>query len=94
MVDPEVVATSLCQIKSLMPVYCGFQSIGIRGRYEIEAGPVNGADVLDFAERKPAGGIDQRIRRDRRTQTPAHGPEPVQIVLMDQGHRHIGANLL
>ena len=32
MVDPEVVATSLCQIKSLMPVYCGFESIGIRDR--------------------------------------------------------------
>ena len=32
MVDSEVVATSLCQIKSLMPVYCGFESIGIRDR--------------------------------------------------------------
>ena len=32
MVDPEVVATSLCQIKSLMPVYCGVESIGTRDR--------------------------------------------------------------
>jgi hypothetical protein len=57
-----------------------------------DAGSVDRADVLDFAERKPAGAIEQRIRRHRRAQAPAQGPEPVQIMLMDQGHRRIEAS--
>jgi len=31
MVDPKVVANSPCRIKSPMPVYCGFESVGALG---------------------------------------------------------------
>jgi hypothetical protein len=59
---------------------------------DVDAGAVNGALMLDLAECKPAGAVEQHVRRNRHAEARAHRPEPVQIVLVHHGHRRIEAH--
>src|SRR5262249_913235 len=69
----------------------GGNSDGIVVGIDAERGSINGTEVLDLAIREPTGAVEKRARCESGPQAPAHGPKPIEIMLMREGQRRIEA---
>src|ERR1700738_4670438 len=66
-------------------------SDGIAVGIDAKCGSVNRPEVLHLAIREPAGAVEECVWCECGAQAPAHGAEPIQVMLMHQRERRIEA---